>query len=454
MSAEIDTARAADRAIAERLMEAALEAGAEAADVILSNETALEIGVAGGRLEEAERAEGVDLGLRVLIGQRQACVAASDTRPETLRQMAERAVAIAREAPEDPHCGLADPARLAGIETADALDLADPSLPPAPGVLEIRAKEAEAAGLAVAGVTQIEQARASWGTERVTLLATNGFVHRTERTMHAVSASAIAGTGLGRERDYAVEIRRHGADMPAAEEVGRRAGERAVAALGARKPPSGRVPVVFDERIAASLVGHVLAAINGQSVARGASWLRDRMGERILPEGLDIREEPHRARGRASRLVDAEGIATREAALVEDGVLRSWLLDLATARQLGLETTGHARRGAGGPPRPGPSNIALTQGSRSREALLAEMGRGLLVTSLIGSSINPTTGDYSCGASGFWVEGGEIVHPVNEVTIAGSLPRMVATLVPANDADPNRAISAPSLLVEGLTIGA
>lgn len=444
---------AADRGLAEALLAAAEAAGADAAEVMVVRDTALEIGVSGGALEEAERAESLELGLRVLIGGRQAAVAASDPRTEALTEMAERAAAIAREAPEDPYSGLADPGQLAGIASADALELADPGPGPAPEALEAAARSAEAAGLAVAGVGQVEQARASWAAERVTLAATNGFAHRIERTIWAVSASAIAGEGLGRERDFAAEIRAHGADLPSPESIGREAGERAVSNLGAEKAPSGAHPVIFDARIAGSLIGHIAAALNGQAVARGASWLRGEMGQRVLPAGMDLWDAPHILRGRASRLVDAEGIATQPRALIADGVLESWVLDLATARQLGLETTGNARRGPAGAPRPGVSNLRLTEGARSRAALLAEMGTGLLVTGLIGASINPTTGDYSRGANGFWVEGGEIVHPVNEITIAGRLPEMVASMIPADDADPHKAIAAPSLLVEGLTVG-
>jgi PmbA protein len=436
------------------LLEAARRAGAEAADVLVAEETSLEVGVAGGALEEAERSEGTELGLRVLVGPRQACIAASDTRPETLAEMAGRAVAMAREAPEDPYCGLAEPAQLGRAAEPETLDLLDPSEPPEPARLEALALEAEAAALAVPGVAQVEQARASWGRERVTLLATNGLEHTAARTICAASASAIAGEGLGRERDYAVEIRRHWEDLPAPAEIGRRAGERAVAALNPRKPASGRYPVVYDERVAGGLIGHLVSAINGAAIARGASWLIDAMGEQVLPAGLDLLEDPLIRRGRASRVTDAEGIPTTRRRIVEGGRLTTWLLDLATARQLGLETTGHARRGTGGPPRPGTSNLILTEGATDRAGLLREMGTGLLVTSLIGSSVNPTTGAYSRGASGFWVEGGEIVHPVNEITIAGSLPEIMTTLVPANDRDPHKALSVPSLLVEGLTVGA
>ncbi|MEM9146467.1 MAG: metallopeptidase TldD-related protein [Pseudomonadota bacterium] len=447
---------AADRATAEALLDAALAAGAHAADVLVAASTALEVGVAERALEDAERSESVDIGLRVLIGQRQACVSASERSADVLAETAARAVAVAREAPDDPHCGLAEPDALArDAEAAErALDLADAAASPDPAALEALAREAEDAALAIEGVGQVEQARASWSTDRVTLAASNGLRHQTARTTWAISASAIAGEGLGRERDYAVEIRRHRSDLPAASVIGQRAGERAVAALGARRPPTGPVPVLYDERVAASLIGHLLSAINGQSVARGSSWAADLMDQAVLPAGIDVFDDPTIARGRASRAIDAEGLAARRRPLVEQGRLVSWVLDLATGRQLGLGTTGNARRGTGGPPRPGTSNIRMTLGDRDRAGLIREMGRGLLVTGLIGSSINPTTGAYSRGANGFWVEGGEITHPVNEITIAGNLQQMLTTVTAGNDADLSKGMAVPSLLVEGLTVGA
>jgi len=443
-----------DAELAEALIEAARAAGAEAADAVVMAGTSVGIGVADRALEEAERSESLDMGLRVLIGPRQACVAASDPRPDTVAEMAERAVAIARAAPEDPHCGLAGAQDLGALPDPAALDLLDAEAAPEPAGLKALARAAEDAALAVAGVTQVEQASASWSTERITLRATNGVAAGYARSSMGLAVSAIAGEGLGRERDFAAEFRRHRSDLPGPEEIGTRAGRRAVAALGARRPPAGRVPVLYDERVAASLVSHLLAAINGQAVARGASWLADAMGREVLPGDLTVTEDPLIPRGRASRPLDAEGVPARARVLVEDGVLHSWVLDCATARQLGLRTTGNARRGPSAPPRPGTTNIRLTQGTRSREDLIREMGTGLLVTSMIGSSINPTTGAYSRGASGFWVEGGAIAHPVNEITIAGSLPEMLKTLIPANDADPWKAVSVPSLLVEGLTLGA
>ncbi|HSF95908.1 MAG TPA: TldD/PmbA family protein [Thermohalobaculum sp.] len=443
-----------DLDLAGALLDAARKAGAEAADVVVVAGTSNSVGVRGGKLEEAERSEGRDLGLRVLMGKRQACVSASDTSPGTLAEMAERAVAMAREAPEDPWCGLAEASETCAAPDVGALELDDPAAAPDPAALEQAALAAEAAALAVNGVTQAEQAGASWGRTSITLAATNGFSGTYARSHSGLFVSVIAGEELGRERDHASESRTYRADLPSPDEIGALAGQRAVERLGPRKPPSGRFPVLYDERVAGSLIGHVLRAINGSAIARGASWLRGAMETGILPEGFDVTEDPLIRRGPSSRPFDAEGIAAVRRDLVSGGVLRSWVLDLATARQLGLKTTGNARRGTGAPPSPGTSNIRVTEGAHSRDDLVREMGTGLLVTSMIGASINPTTGAYSRGASGFWVEGGEIAYPVNEVTIAGSLPEMLKTLIPADDADPHRGISVPSLLVEGLTVGA
>ncbi|MEM7176066.1 MAG: TldD/PmbA family protein [Pseudomonadota bacterium] len=436
--------------IAARLIEAAKRAGAESADALVVSSDSTFVGIAESKLEEAEHAESRDFGLRVLIGPRQACVSSSNASGDAVREMAERAVAIAREAPEDPYCGLADTVSAQNPN----LDLVDSEADPAPQTLEDMAREAEAAALAVTGVEQVEQASASTGRLDIAIAATNGFVGGYGRTNRSVSVSAIAGTGLERERDWSSEARRHRADLPEPAVTGRLAGERAVERLHPRKPPSGAYPVLYDARVAPGLVGHLLSAINGTAISRGASWLLEALETQVLPLGMDIVENPLLPRGPASRPFDAEGMASAKRALVDDGVLTSWVLDLATARKLGLSSTGNARRGTSAPPSPGTSNVRLTEGSRSRADLIREMKTGLIVTSMIGSSINATTGAYSRGASGFWVEGGAIAYPVNEVTVAGSLPEMMRTLVPANDADPHRAISTPSLLVEGLTVGA
>ncbi|MEM7211394.1 MAG: TldD/PmbA family protein [Pseudomonadota bacterium] len=443
-----------DTDIATRLLDAAKQAGADEADVLVIAEQSVSIGVANAALEEAERSEGREAGLRVILGARQACVSSSDTRPETLQEMAERAIAIAREAPDDPNCGIADAAAIGGHPEAGTLELVDPVKPLSPEALEAAARETEDAALSVSGITQVEQAYAGQSDLTVTLAASNGFSGSYRRTNTSLGVSAIAGEGLGRERDYAGETRRHRADLPNAVEIGKRAGERAIAALNPHKPPGGAVPVLYDERVSSGLIGHLLATVNGNAVARGASWLLDGMDTQVLPDGIDLIEDPLKVRGQASRPFDAEGIASVASPIVENGVLKRWVLDLASARKLGLATTGNARRGVGGPPGPGSTNVTLTQSTKSRADLIREMGTGLIVTSFIGSSISATTGAYSRGCSGFWVEGGEIAYPVNEITVAGSLPDMLKSIVPANDADPWKSYSVPSLLVEGLTVGA
>ncbi|MEQ9260976.1 MAG: TldD/PmbA family protein [Roseovarius sp.] len=439
-------------AITAALLEAARKAGAEEADAMALSGSALAIDVRAATLEKAERSEGTDIGLRVLTGGRQACVSASDTKPETIRALAERAVAMAREAPADPFAGLAEPGELGqGCDLA-ALELADPAEEPAPDALKEAALEAEAAALGVTGVSQVQSASAMWSRRHVHMAATNGFAGGYTRTDSGLYCTAIAGTGTGMQRDGDGDSRIFRADLRAPEEIGLSAGQRAAALLGARKPRTGAYPVLFDERIAASLIGHLLVAANGASVARGASWLLGRMGEPVLPAHLSLVEDPHRPRASASRPFDAEGLPTAKRALVDNGVLTGWVLDLATARKLGMASTANARRSTSAPPSPSSWNVALTQGEKSRDALLAEMGTGLLVTSMIGSTINPNTGDYSRGASGFWVENGEIAYPVNECTVAGSLPEMLMRITPANDARPHLSRVVPSLLVEGLTL--
>lgn len=434
------------------LLDAARAAGAEAADALAIRDASLSIDVRQGALEQAERAEGVEIGLRVLIGRRQACVSASDLTPRTMAEMAERAVAMAREAPEDPGVGLAAQADLASERSSAPLDLADPAPEPAPSALEEVAREAEAAALSVRGVSQVQGASAAWFHRAVHLAASNGFSAGFDRTGSSTYCVAISGEGTRMERDYAGESRVFASDLPDPREIGRLAGERAAAMQGARRARTGAWPVVYDERISAGLVGHLLNAINGTAIARGASWARGHLGEAILPASVSLVEDPHRPRTAGSRRFDAEGLATAPRTLVRDGVLEGWILDLATARKLGLESTANAVRGPSAPPSPSTTNVTLTPGTRTRDDLLAEIGTGLLVTSLIGATINPNTGDYSRGVSGFWVENGTIAHPVNEVTVAGNLRDMLRGIVPANDARDHLSRRVPSLLVEGLTL--
>ena len=438
--------------VTARLVEAALKAGADSADAMAIRGSSISVDIRGGRLERAERSEGVDIGLRVLVGQQQACVSASDLSARVIAELAERAVAMAREAPSDPFAGLADAGQLARDWDSAALELVDASADPAAADLMEDARRAEAAALAHAGISQVDQASAGFGRRHFHLTASNGFSGGYGRSSRSVSCVAITGTGSGMERDWAAESRAFAADLPAAETVGALAAERTLARAGARKPPTGAFPVLYDERVAASLIGHLLGAINGTAIARGSSWLRDALGAQVLPQGMDLIEDPHRPRISASRPFDGEGLATRRRALVQGGVLQGWVLDLATARKLGMDSTGNAARGTSAPPSPSVSNVTLTPGTQDRDALIRKMGRGLLVTSMIGATINPTTGDYSRGAAGFWVEGGQIAYPVNECTIAGNLREMLTRMIAANDARAHQSTVVPSLLVEGLTI--
>ncbi|WP_108814550.1 TldD/PmbA family protein [Loktanella sp. Alg231-35] len=438
--------------LSQHILDAAKKAGADAADAVAVDGTSVSITVREGALEQAERSEGVDIGLRVLVGHRQACVSASDTKPETLSQMAERAVAMAKEAPEDPHAGLADPAQLTTHTATEELELYDPTDEPDPAVLQDDATRAEAAALRNAGISQVQSASAGYGRRRIHLAASNGFSAGYTRSDRGLSCVAISGTGAGMERDYDYDSRVFQADLRDAEDIGRIAAERAVERAGAKKPKTGAFPVLFDERIASSLIGSLLQAANGSMIARGSSWLRDAIGEQILPSHLSVIEDPHRKRVAGSRLFDAEGLGTQRRAIVDQGVLTGWTLDLAAARKLDMQSTANAARGTGAPPSPSVTNIALTQGDQSRDDLIKQMGTGLLITSMIGSTINPNTGDYSRGASGFWVENGEITYPVNECTVAGNLLDMLKTIIPANDGRMHLSRVVPSLLVEGLTL--
>ncbi|WP_299780270.1 TldD/PmbA family protein [uncultured Roseobacter sp.] len=435
-----------------QLLDAARTAGADAADAIVMQGTSLSIDVRAGALEHAERAEAVDLGLRVFVGQRSATVSASDIAPKTLEEMAVRAIAMAQEAPEDPYTGLADPDQLARDIDVARLELHDPAPEPSPASLQEDAQAAEAAALENKAVTQVQSASAGYSARHVHLAATNGFSGGYSRTSRGLSCVAIAGTGTGMERDVDGDSRTFQSDLRDARDIGTQAAERAVARLDARKPPTGSFPVLFDERIASSLIGHLLAAINGSSIARGASWLRDAKGQPVLPDHLSLVEDPHRPRASGSRPFDGEGLPTQRREIVKGGVLTGWTLDLATGRKLGLPSTGNAGRGTSSAPSPSTWNVALSQGEVSRADLLRDMGTGLLVTSMIGATINPNTGDYSRGAAGFWVENGEVTHAINECTIAGNLRDMLRQIVPANDARAHLSRVVPSLLVPGMTL--
>jgi PmbA protein len=434
---------------AERLVAAARRAGADQADALAVRGVSLSVDVRDGAVEESQRSEGDDLGLRVLVGHRQAVVSTNDLKADGFAALAERAVAMARAAPEDRFAGLADASLLA--KDFPALDLVDPDMPDV-NVLEALAREAEAAGLAVAGVTKSGGASASAGISGVVLVTSHGFRGTTIASRHGIAMTAIAGEGTGMERDYDFSSTLHAGDLEPAEIIGRRAGERATKRLNPRKVATRRVPVVFDCRVSGSLVGHLASAANGSAIARKTSFLREKLGAQIFPSGITIIDDPLRPRGLRSRPFDAEGIAGQRLALVQNGVLTSWLLDCATARELDMKTTGHAQRGVSSTPSPGASNLHLAPGTKTPDELIADIDEGFYVTDLIGMGVNLVSGDYSRGASGFWIEKGRCTFPVSEVTIAGHLLEMFASLEPANDLIFRYGTNAPSLRVEGLTV--
>ncbi|BBK45126.1 modulator protein [Allostella vacuolata] len=431
------------------LIARARRAGADAADAVHVEGTSISHAQRLGETEKLERAEGQDLGLRVLVGRRQAVVSSSDHTPKALEELVERAVAMARVVPEDPHCGLADPDAIAR-HWAD-MDLSDPAEPTAEQLIDW-ARRTEEAARAVPGVTNSEGAEAGWSRSRVALVASNGFAGSYEGSGWSLSVSVLAGEGTGMERDYDFTAAVYGTDLRSPEAVGRSAGERAVRRLQPRKAATAKAPVVFDPRVSGGLLGHFAGAINGQSIARGTSFLKDRMDSPVFAPGVSVIDDPLRARGLRSRPFDGEGIATTRQALVEDGVLRTWVLDLRTARQLGLRSTGHASRGTSGPPSPTTTNLYLAPGGATPAELLRQAGRGLYVTSLMGFGVNGVTGDYSRGASGFWIEDGEIAYPVSEVTIAGNLKDMLRSLVPADDLEFRYGTNAPTVLIPEMTI--
>ena len=436
-------------ALLDSILTKAKQAGAETADALVADGTSLSLGWRLGKLENLDRSEGGDLGLRVFIGKKQAVVSSSDLSEKAIDELVEQAVNMAKAAPEDPYCGIAEPSQIADRFPELALsDTAEPDVEQ----LKAWAAAAEDAARAVDGVTNSEGADASWGRSTVALAATNGFSGTYSITRYSLSASVLAGEGTGMERDYDYATTVFLNDLPDPAKIGRTAGEKAVARLNPRKVGSGQFPVLFDPRCSNSLLGHLGGAINGSSIARGTSFLKDRLGEQIFPDGITVVDDPHRAKGMKSKPFDAEGIANQRCNIIDNGVLTTWVLDLASARQLGLESTGHAARGTGGPPSPSLTNFHMEPGSLSREALIKQAGTGFYVTEMMGMGVNGVTGDYSRGASGYWIKNGELVYPVSELTIAGNLKDMFMNLTPADDLEFKYATNAPTLRIDGMTV--
>jgi len=432
------------------LVAAALRAGADAAEAIEAEHQALSVTVRHGGLEEVEREESRDLSLRVFVGKRHATVSGSDITPDGRARLVERAVAMARLAPEDPWSGLVEAGALAR-GPHPALDLFDPA-DPDPETLEALAREAEAAALDMPRIANSDGGSASSSRSVWRLATSNGFFGEHRATGFHVGAAVIAGEGEGMESGYDGLSRRWFADLPSPEQVGREAARRAASRLGARKIASTTAPVIFENRIATSLIGPFLSAISGPSVARGVSFLKDRLGQAVFAPGVNLIDDPHRPRGLGSSPFDDEGAMNRRTALVDKGVLTTWLQNAASARQLGMALTGHASRGSAGPAGVGISNLTLEPGDRDLAGLMSDAGTGLLVTSMFGPSLNANTGDWSVGCSGFWFENGEIAYPVSEITVAGALPDIYARLIPGSDLELRGSANAPSLLVDNLSI--
>jgi PmbA protein len=431
------------------LVAKAKKAGADAADAVAVAGTSLSHTRRLGNTEKLERSESQDLGLRVFVGRQQAMVSSSDRATATLDALVARAVAMARAIPEDSFCGLADPDQI--TKTWPTLDMLDPDEPSAETLIE-RDRAAEETALAVKGITNSEGADAGWGRSRVALVASNGFAGTYAGSSHGISVSVIGGSGTAMERDYDFASAVYGRDLRSPEEIGREAAERAIKRLGARKMPTGKVSVVFDPRVARGFISHLLGPISGPSIARGTSFLKDKLGQRIFPEAISIVEDPHRQRGLRSRPFDGEGIANQRRALIDKGVLTTWLLDLRSARQLRMTTTGHAARGTASPPSPAATNVWIEPGTQTPQELYADIRSGFYVTELMGMGVNGVTGDYSRGAAGFWIENGALAFPVSEMTVAGNLKDMFARMIAANDLEFRTGADSPTLRIDDLTV--
>jgi PmbA protein len=424
-------------------------AGADAADAVLVNGTALSVASRQGKIEHLERSEGRDLGLRVFVGKRAAIVSSTSVDPTGFPSLAERAVAMAKVVPEDPFAGLAD--TWAPPDDVN-LDMADPT-EPEPDVLAARAAAAEAAAYAVPGITNSEGAEAGYGHNEIVLVTSAGFAGHRTGSSHSISATALAGAGTDMQRDYDYHTTVYFADLDDPAKIGKSAGERAIVRLNPIRPKTAKIPVVYDPRVAGSLLGHLAGAINGASVARGTSFLKEKLHQRVFAAGINIFDDPRRTRGLRSRTFDGEGTPTRTHPLIQDGVLTTWLLDSRSARQLGMTSTGNASRGTSGPPSPSTTNLYLAAGTLTPQELMADIKEGIYVTEMIGMGVNGVTGDYSRGAAGFMIRDGALAEPVAEVTVAGNLVEMFANMVAASDLVFRRGTDSPTVRIDGMTMG-
>ncbi len=448
-SSQLADNEAANIALAQKLIDLTRAAGADAVDVLVSDSASLSVSCRMGVLEDTERAESRDIGLRAMIGQKQAFVSGSAIDDTALQQLAQRAVDMAQATPEDRYCGFAPEDRL--TDHIPALDIADAYEPDADKLLAM-AVACEEAARGVTGITNSEGAGTGWGRATTALVTSHGFEGAYTSTSFSASCAVIGGEGDAMERDYASHSARHLEDLDAPEDIGLRAGERTIERLNPRKIESTKTNVVYAPRVSASLLGHLSGAISGSAIARGTSFLRDQMGQQIMSASITIEDDPLRPRGLRSAGFDGEGVATEKLTPIDKGVLQNWWLDSASARQLELETNGRAARGIGGPPGPSATNLYMLAGEDSVDTMLKNIGTGLYVTELIGMGVNGVTGDYSRGASGFWIENGELAYPVSEVTIASNLKEMFLNMTPADDLVFRRGVNAPTILVEGMAL--
>jgi PmbA protein len=433
----------------EGLLAKAKKKGADAADAVHIQSQSLAVAQRLGSPEKLERSESSDIGLRAFIGKRQAIVSSSDSNPKALEELIDRVISMAKAVPEDPHCGLANLNQLATkIIDVDSFDSSEPTT----DTLIDWASRAEETARAVPGITNSEGSEVGWGQATVSIAATNGFTQSYSGSHYSISASVIAGEGTNMERDYDYTGAVYAADMLSPEQVGKNAGEKTVKRLNPRKAKTSQVPIIYDPRVSRGIIGHLSNAINGNAIARNTSFLLDKMGQQIFSPSINILDDPHRQRGLRSKPFDGEGVANQRRKIIDNGVLSTWLLDLRSARQLGLETTGHASRGPGSPPSPAATNLYLEPSTTSPLDLMSDIKNGLYITELIGMGINGLTGDYSRGAAGYWIENGELTYPVSEITIAGNLIDMFQNLTPANDLEFRYGIDAPTLRIDGMTL--
>lgn len=446
---QADTAAAGALGLLGDLLAKARRAGADAADALMIDSSTLSHARRLGQVERMQRSEAAEVGLRLFVGRRQACVSTADLGADALDKLVERALIMARAVSEDPYCGLADPGEVA--RDWPDLDNCDPDEPATDTLIE-RARACEEAARAVDGVTNSEGAEANWSQVRIAVAATNGFQGAYARSAHSVGCAVLAGEGTAMERDFDSHSAVYGSDLMDPAEIGRRAGERAVRRLNPRRAKTGRYPVVFHPRVANSFLRHFAGAIAGPAVARGTSFLKDRLAQGVFAPEVTVVDDPHRRRGLKSKPFDAEGLATAPRRLIDGGRLTSWTLSLDSARQLGLPSTGHAARGIASPPAPAVTNLYLAPGGRPPAALIGDIEDGFYAMELMGMGVNGVTGDYSRGAAGFWIRGGELGHPVSELTLAGNLKDMFLNLTPADDLELRYGIDAPSVRIDGMTV--